>query len=47
MNLTGLALNLHKLPITVIYISLLLSCLLSLPATETPDMAFKIGKRNV
>lgn len=34
-------LNLHKSPITFIYISLLLSFLLSLPGAKTPYMMFR------
>ena len=38
-------LNLHKLPSTVIYISLLLSSLLLIPATKTRGMALKHSEK--
>ena len=38
-------LNLHKPPIAVIYISLLLSSLLSLSATKTLDITFKHSEK--
>ena len=37
-------LNLHKSPITLVYI-LLLSSLLSLPATKTPGMTFRLSEK--
>ena len=40
-------LNVHKSPSTVIYISLFLSSLLSLPATKTPGMALRRSQKRL